>query len=277
MKIDIKYKKKFLICIDSDGCAMNTMDIKHLNYFGPLAAKFFNINDSKIFLEKWNQINLYSKTRGINRFKGLVLGLQDAIKRGEKIEDISNLVRWTETTKELSNSSLKLEIEKNKTNDLIKTLEWSQSVNNGIEKLVGKDAPFPNVKKHLEKLHKVANIAVVSSANSQAIYSEWSRHNLLDHVDVVFGQEAGTKSTCIKKLKDSGYNNDKILMVGDAPGDLETALINEVFFFPVLFGKEEESWNELTSNALNKFINNLYLGDYQNNINKDFKKLLNLK
>lgn len=277
MKIDIKYKKKFLICIDSDGCAMNTMDIKHLNYFGPLAAKFFNINDSKIFLEKWNQINLYSKTRGINRFKGLVLGLQDAIKRGEKIEDISNLVRWTETTKELSNSSLKLEIEKNKTNDLIKTLEWSQSVNNGIEKLVGKDAPFPNVKKHLEKLHKVANIAVVSSANSQAIYSEWSRHNLLDHVDVVFGQEAGTKSTCIKKLKDSGYNNDEILMVGDAPGDLEAALINEVFFFPVLFGKEEESWNELTSNALNKFINNLYLGDYQNNINKDFKKLLNLK
>ena len=277
MKIDIKHKKNFLICIDSDGCAMNTMDVKHLNYFGPLAAKFFNINDCKTFLDKWNQINLYSNTRGINRFKGLVLGLQDAIERGEKIEDISNLIRWTETTKELSNSSLELEIEKNKTNDLIKTLEWSQSVNNGIEELVGKDSPFPNVKKHLEELHKVANIAVVSSANSQAIYSEWSRHELLNHVDIVFGQEAGTKAICIKKLKDYGYNNNNILMIGDAPGDLEAALLNNVFFFPILFGKEEESWNELTSNALNKFINNLYLGEYQNNINNNFKRLLNLK
>lgn len=277
MKTDIKNKKKFLICIDSDGCAMDTMDIKHINYFGPLAVNFFNIKDSKTFLDNWNKINLYSETRGINRFKGLVLGLQDAIKRGEKIEDISNLIKWTETTKELSNSSLKLEIEKNNAKDLIKTLEWSKSVNNGIEKLVGKDSPFKNVKNHLEKIHKVANIAVVSSANSEAIYSEWSRHKLLDHVDILFGQEAGSKAICIKKLKDYGYDNNNILMIGDAPGDLEAALINEVFFYPVLFGKEEESWNELTSNALSKFTNNLYFGEYQNNVNNKFKKLLNLK
>lgn len=27
--------KDFLICIDSDGCAMDTMDIKHFRCFGP--------------------------------------------------------------------------------------------------------------------------------------------------------------------------------------------------------------------------------------------------
>ena len=30
-------------------------------------------------------------------------------------------------------------------------------------------------------------------------------------------------------------------MVGDAPGDLDTAKVNEVHFYPVLFGKEKKS------------------------------------
>ena len=28
-------QKDFLICVDSDGCAMDTMDIKHFRCFGP--------------------------------------------------------------------------------------------------------------------------------------------------------------------------------------------------------------------------------------------------
>lgn len=28
-------KKEFLICVDSDGCAMDTMDLKHTRCFGP--------------------------------------------------------------------------------------------------------------------------------------------------------------------------------------------------------------------------------------------------
>ena len=32
-----EYTKRsdFLVCVDSDGCAMDTMDIKHIRCFGP--------------------------------------------------------------------------------------------------------------------------------------------------------------------------------------------------------------------------------------------------
>ena len=105
-------KKQFLICVDSDGCAMDTMNIKHEKYFGPLASEVFGIKNRDEFLGIWNRINLYSTTRGINRFKGLVLGLQEAVSNGEEVGDISNLVNWAETTKELSNKSLEKEVAK---------------------------------------------------------------------------------------------------------------------------------------------------------------------
>ena len=31
--------KDFLICVDSDGCIMDTMDIKHFKCFGPCMVK----------------------------------------------------------------------------------------------------------------------------------------------------------------------------------------------------------------------------------------------
>jgi len=274
MKEEFKRRKKFLVCVDSDGCAMDTMNIKHKNYFGPLITEVFGIKDKETFLKNWDKVNLYSRTRGINRFKGLVLGLKDAANRGEEIIDISNLVRWTETTKELSNASLKKEIELYNTEDLQKALDWSYKVNKGIEELVGKDAPFENVKEFLKKIHKVTDVAIVSAANSEALYSEWQRHNLLEEVDVVFGQEAGTKAHCIEILKSYGYENDEILMVGDAPGDLQSAKINEVFFYPILFGKEKYSWERLVSETLSNLTNKTFTKEYQEKLIKEFDELL---
>ena len=36
-------KKDFLICIDSDGCAIDTMDIKHIKCFGPCMVTEWNL------------------------------------------------------------------------------------------------------------------------------------------------------------------------------------------------------------------------------------------
>ena len=80
-------KFKFIVCIDSDGCAMDTMDIKHIQFFGPLAAGIFAIKDKTKFLEEWNRINLFSKTREINRLKGLQLGLKFAEQTEKPFED----------------------------------------------------------------------------------------------------------------------------------------------------------------------------------------------
>ena len=32
---DFQPRRPYLVCVDSDGCAMDTMDIKHKRCFGP--------------------------------------------------------------------------------------------------------------------------------------------------------------------------------------------------------------------------------------------------
>lgn len=273
-KTDFKKNKPFLVCVDSDGCAMDTMNVKHEKYFGPLAAKIFDIENRDEFLGMWNRINLYSTTRGINRFKGLVLALQSAKDNGEKIGELTHLTHWTKTTSELSNSSLEKALEENPSEDLRKALVWSQSVNESIKELAGKDAPFPNVKEVLAEIHKLANIAIVSSANSEAVLSEWDRHGLLPHVDVVYGQESGTKAHCLSLLKEHGFTPDEVLMVGDAPGDLNAALKESVLFYPILFGREGFSWKRLSSEGIEHFTNKTYTGQYQEYMIKEFDELL---
>ena len=71
---NFKKTKEFLVCVDSDGCAMDTMDIKHIRCFGPVMVEQWGLQKwKKQILERWNEINLYSMTRGINRFKGLAI------------------------------------------------------------------------------------------------------------------------------------------------------------------------------------------------------------
>ena len=40
---DYAKEKDFLICIDSDGCAMDTMNSKHFNSFGPEYVKTYGL------------------------------------------------------------------------------------------------------------------------------------------------------------------------------------------------------------------------------------------
>ena len=82
---------KFVFCIDSDGCVMDTMTYKHQLFFGPLAADVFEVKNREAFLQEWGRVNLFSRTRGVNRFVGLVMGLEYA---GVKnIENLKSLGR----------------------------------------------------------------------------------------------------------------------------------------------------------------------------------------
>lgn len=268
-------QKDFLVCVDSDGCAMDTMDVKHERFFGPLSAEVFCIKDEKTYLEDWNRINLFSSTRGINRFKALKMALQNAKERGEDVGDITALTQWTETATSLSNAALEALLQQSPSEDLEKTYEWSKKVNQGIEtELAGEDRPFPGVKESLEQISERTDLAIVSSANSEAINSEWNRHGLMPAVDITYGQEKGSKAEAIADLIAKGYQKDQILMVGDAPGDEEAAKANDVLYYPILFGKEEESWVRLRREALQKFLDKEYAGEYQESLLKEFHALL---
>ena len=259
--------KAFLVCIDSDGCAIDSMNIKHVNCFGPRMVDEWNLHAWKDeILERWNVINLYSLTRGINRFKGLVKALREIDGKYVKIEDLDSLEHWVETTNELSNNALSRAIEENPDSICLKkALCWSNRVNASIKELPEEEVlPFPMVKEALMFAHGKADVAIVSSANLGAIMDEWERHELLPHVDLVLAQNAGTKAFCIQELVKKGYDKKKVVMCGDAPGDLDAAKVNDVLFYPILVNLEEESWSEFINVGFDKLLDETYEGAYQN-------------
>ena len=266
-------KKDFLICIDSDGCAIDTMDIKHIKCFGPCMVTEWNLEEWKDdILERWNEVNLYTLTRGINRFKGLAVALIEINDKYIQIDGLDEFVRWTEETKELSNESLEAEIEKTNNICLKKALEWSKFVNKSIDLLSDNEkCPFEGVKEAILEARNIADIAIVSSANEKAVLDEWSQHGLLESVDIVLTQNIGSKAYCINKLIEKGYSRNNVLMVGDALGDLKAAEENEVLYYPIMVRKEKESWFRFTKDILERFTNNLYNGKYQEKVIAEFK------
>ena len=105
-------KKEYLVCVDSDGCAMDTMDVKHFRCFGPCMIREWKLEQWKEETEKrWNDVNLYTMTRGINRFKALEAVLRWVDGHVCKIEGLEDLAKWTDTAKELSPANLMAAIE----------------------------------------------------------------------------------------------------------------------------------------------------------------------
>ncbi len=270
-------RKEYLICVDSDGCAMDTMDIKHFRCFGPCMVKEWGLEqwESEI-LKRWNEINLYTMTRGINRFKGLSLALSEINDKYTPIEAIDELTFWAENSPELSNSSLERILqEKPNCVSLRKALSWSKAVNESITQLPEEcKLPFPMAKEALEFAHERADIAIVSSANPDAVLEEWEKFGLLPHTDIVLAQDAGSKAFCIGELLKKGYAPENVIMCGDAPGDLQAARKNGVFYYPILVGHEKESWEEFISCAFERLINNTYGGQYEKQKETDFLKNL---
>lgn len=265
-------KHTHLICVDSDGCAMDTMDIKHFRCFGPSMVEEWSLTPwQEEILQRWNRINLYSMTRGINRFQGLSVALEETDRNIRHISGIDRLLSWIASAHELSERSLEKEIEENRENEkqkqfqiLEKALSWSRKVNEKIAALpLDELQPFSGVKETLEAACMYADIAVVSSANRKAVEEEWQRCGLASMATVFLTQDDGSKAFCIGELLKKGYFMENVLMLGDAPGDEKAALANHVLFYPILVKEETASWERFRRDALPRFLQGNYAGTYQ--------------
>lgn len=254
---------EYLICVDSDGCAMDTMNCKHLQCFGPCMVAEFGLDARRAeWLARWNEINLYSMTRGINRFKALALILEEADAGGTKIDGVQELRSWTDTAPELSEKTAEAMYAKTGQPIFAKALAWSRAVNKAIAALPKTQvAAFPGAAQALAAAHGGADVAVVSSANREAVAEEWIRCGLADSVDVILCQDVGSKKACIEALMRKGFAEDRILMVGDAPGDLKAAFDNGVYFYPILVNHEKESWQTFVDTACPAFLSGCYGGE----------------
>lgn len=250
---EFKKNKKYLLCVDSDGCAMDTMNIKHIRCFGPCFVDVYGITENRqAVLDRWNAINLYEITRGVNRFIGCATILKELYPEDKNVLAFND---WVRSAKELSEKAVG-EVANSTGNPVFaKAFEWSKEVNKGINALSNDDKKaFSGAQAGLIFAHKNFDVAIVSSANYAAVVEEWRRCGILEHTDVVTTQTDGSKAHCISELLKKGYEKQNIIMMGDAEGDLKAAESNGVAFYPVLVNHENQSWEQLPE-FLTKFVN----------------------
>ncbi len=271
----------FFIGIDSDGCAFDTMEVKHKECFIPQFVRWFRLAAvSKFARECGEFVNLYSNRRGANRFPAYLKALDllaersEVVARGFRVPELKSLRLWTERESKLANPSLKAEVERTRDVDLTLALAWSEAVNRAIDETVRDVPPFPMVRESLEKMNGRADVMVVSATPVAALAREWSEHGIDRYVALIAGQELGGKKEHLSLATSGRYDKNNVLMVGDAPGDYAAARANGVLFYPIDPGDEDESWRRFHDEALPRFLDGAYAGAYMDDQVARFEKLL---
>jgi phosphoglycolate phosphatase-like HAD superfamily hydrolase len=278
---DLQPKHNYFIGIDSDGCVFDSMEVKQKEFFIPAALRYFNLFAvSKVVRETWEFVNLYSSFRGGNRFPAMVkvfelLSEREEIKEaGIKLPDLSTLKEWIKTETKLGNATLRKYYEKTNDKSLETVVRWSETVNREIGEWLHDIPPFHHAKAAMEKIAAMADIIVVSQTPLEALEREWLENDLKRFVRVIAAQEHGTKAEHIALAAKGKYPDNKILMIGDAFGDLSAARKNGVLFYPVIPGNEDRSWERLINEGLDKFLNGTYSGAYEESLIIEFRKCL---
>ncbi len=279
---DMQPQYKFFIGIDSDGCAFDTMEIKHKECFTPNIIKFWGLQAvSKYAREASEFVNLYSKWRGVNRWPALIKVFDLLMERAEVAQRGFHVpptprVREFTLNKQFpqSNDGLKAYMAAHPDPELDKALAWSLAVNAAITDMVYGIPPFPYVRESLDFLQNKADMIVVSQTPTEALCREWAEHGIDRYVRIIAGQEMGTKSQHIALAAGGKYATDHMLMIGDALGDLKAARDNHALFFPINPGREDESWQRFYEEGLHKFLNLEYTADYEAALIAEFGKAM---
>jgi phosphoglycolate phosphatase-like HAD superfamily hydrolase len=257
----------------------DTMELKHKECFIPAFIKHFQLQGvSKYAREAAEFVNLYSTSRGVNRFPGLVEQLDwlrrrpEVKARGVDVPRLEGLREWIPTESQLGNPALRRAAAATGNADLMLALDWSLAVNAAIAEMVSGVPPFPYVRDCLRRLAGIADMFVVSATPGEALVAEWNEHELAPLVGAIFGQEFGTKH---QMLAIAGqYAPGRSLMIGDAPGDCRAAEANGCLFFPINPGREEESWRRLYEDGVDRFLSGRFAGEYQSRLLEEFARLL---
>jgi phosphoglycolate phosphatase-like HAD superfamily hydrolase len=276
--------KTFFVGIDSDGCAFNSMEVKHNDCFSVALVRYFGLAAiSRQVHQAWDFVNLYSQNRGCNRFKAIPLvfdllaEMPKVKKAGIKLPALSHLRAWIKAESTLGNPRLKELVESSsgeKKDELAKVYEWSKGVNKYVEEIVHHLPPFPGLRDALLRLGEKADVMVVSATPDEALKREWAEHGIDKHVALIAGQEMGSKTEHLTIAAKGKYPADQVLMMGDAPGDLKAARDVGALFFPINPGSEEESWERFLEEGMARFFSKQYAGAYETKLIEEFTKLL---
>jgi phosphoglycolate phosphatase-like HAD superfamily hydrolase len=278
---DFRPRHEFFVGVDSDGCAFDTMEVKHKDCFCPMFVKHYGLAAvAKYAREAWDFVNLYSKTRGCNRFHAVLQALdllrdrEEVKARGVAISEAGGLCDWVRRESKLGNPALEAEARRTGDPDLATALAWSQDVNRQVAEIVKRVPPFPLVRESLARLEPQADIVCVSATPGEALEREWVEHDLARYAAIIAGQEMGTKQDHLRLAAGGKYPAGHVLMVGDAPGDMAAAKAVGALYCPINPGGEEASWRRFFAESADRFLAGAYAGEYEAGLVAEFDRRL---
>ncbi|WP_040163258.1 HAD family hydrolase [Nigerium massiliense] len=280
--VDFKPTKDFFVGIDSDGCAMDAMDIKHLECFTPNTIKHWGLQPvSTLARETALFVNLYSITRGLNRWVALkqVLDLlrerSEVAERGFEVPAGTELQAFLDAPGyPLSDKGVAAYAADHPSDEIQMAINWGNGVNQTIAWMVHNCGPFPGVKGAFQAMQESVDCMTVSATPLEALNREWSEHGLAQYMKVIAGQEMGGKAQHVEYAAKGKYPDNHIMLIGDAPGDRDAAAKEGVLYYPIIPGEEKQSWKRFTDEALPKFLNEEFEGEYQKSLIDEFNSHL---
>ncbi len=251
------------------------MEVKHKECFIPCFVNYYNLQAvSKFARECWEFVNLYSRTRGMNRFPALVKSLEFLAQRPEvrsrqvEVTVPASLQEWVRSETRLGNPALEARVKATGDAALEQCLAWSLGVNRAVEEIVRHVPPFPFVRESLQLLTGQADLIVCSATPTANLEKEWGEHELNRFVSAICGQEQGTKKELLARA--GNYAANHALMLGDAWGDYTAAQANGCLFFPINPGAEDASWQRFHNEGSERFLRGTFAGPYQQALLDEF-------
>ena len=299
--VDFEPRHEVFIGLDSDGCVFDSMTVKQ-RIFHTEIIRVWGLQSVEADVRKVAEwVSLFSPWRGLNRFQLILKIFQTLEGNGVAacgLLPIAALERFVESGVPLSMA----ELEKRPEAGLKKVCEWSAEVSRQIATIdempvfdgvaasggINFHSPSPEASAvagqamagqvgatgALEKLREASDLIVVSQTTEEALVREWRNAKLEEFIDVIAGAELGSKAESLTRAAVGRYPSEKIVMVGDAPGDLEAAQTVGCLFFPILPGGEVASWAELLDTALPRIQAGTFTGSYQDDLIGRFNAVL---
>ncbi|MEO0447869.1 MAG: HAD hydrolase-like protein, partial [Verrucomicrobiota bacterium] len=270
-----------LLGIDSDGCVFDSMTVKQTKCFHTALLDQWELweweDEVRNALEF---VNLYSRHRGQDRFVCLDLALDllrhSSIPR-EPLPEGAPLKRWLADGPPYGNRELAAAIDHARSAEDRETLNailaWSLETDRRV-KALPPIPPFPEAVTFFEETTGKADNIVVSSTPLEALEHEWTKAGLRTAVRFICGKELGTKVQHLETALSCGYAHHRVLMIGDAPKDLESAENAGVRFFPVMPGRENDSWKELRTTVFPAFLSDEYSQEEEHQRVTEFRNSL---
>lgn len=256
-----------LVCVDSDGCVFDTMEAKQRQCFHPLIVEQWGLHAIGDFVcETARFVNLYSRHRGGNRFPSLLLVFNLLAERpevrrsGVPLPDLTSLERLLAREPSPSQDTLEQAVLATGDAALAAVLAWSRAVNRCVASTLHTAPPFDHAPDALDQAAGGSDLIVVSQTPVEALVREWSGSGLDRHVALIGGQELGTKAEQIALAARGRYAPDRVLMVGDAIGDLKAARANGALFYPIVPAAESASWRRFRTEAYDRFRSGTFAG-----------------